>query len=399
MRLAGEDYDAAASVLIEIENDYLSLWGHYHLLVDRYERLQGKLTDPDLEWDSARGLGSAYTRTGQIEKGLRCFEHGLALARGQEGKGREASSLLSIGWVCGEMGDPGKAIEFEQQALSMYEELCDKSGEAIARGNLANDLADVGRSAEAIEQYVKAIALDKEVGGRKGECTDTHNLADFYSDLGAKAEASSLARDAQRLAGALGYRLIESAATSLLGNLLLREGRFADAIKAHDEACAIADNSNAVQIQMGARRELAWACLLAGDLPRADTVAKDAAKYRFPKEYASTLALGGVVALRQGDTAAASNAFDRALSEAEAQLAGTTRSYLSAYAKALALAGLALCRDSALATTVAKAYRDSRAISAAPGIIMDELQKLDALAVADSTGTLKPVRAAAAGEA
>jgi hypothetical protein len=45
------------------------------------------------------------------------------------------------------------------------------------------------------------------------------------------------------------------------------------------------------------------------------------------------------------------------------------------------------------------AYCDARAISAAPGITIDELRKLDALAVADSTGTLKPVRAAAAGEA
>ena len=53
------------------------------------------------------------------------------------------------------------------------------------------------------------------------------------------------------------------------------------------------------------------------------------------------------------------------------------------YTKALGLAGLALCRDASLAAAAAAAYRDARAISAAPGVIADALQDLDALAAAD----------------
>ena len=105
-----------------------------------------------------------------------------------------------------------------------------------------------------------------------------------------------------------------------------------------------------------------------------------------------------VVALRQEDTEATLNAFESALSEADTQLAGTARAYKEAYAKALALAGLALCRDAALAAAAAESYRAARAISAAPGIVADELELLDALAVADPAGTLTPVRAALANE-
>jgi tetratricopeptide (TPR) repeat protein len=399
LRLAGEDYNAAASVLSEIDSDYLNLWGHYHLLIDRYERLQGMLTDPDLELASMGGLGSAYIRTGQFEKGLCCLDHMRALARGQENKGWEAASLINIATIYGDLGERAKSIECYQQALSMYEELRDKLGQALARGGLGNRLADLGRSGEAIEQYEKAIALFKEGGDREGTCRDTYNLASEYAALGNTGEARRLAGDARQMARAFGYKLIESAATILVGNLWEREGRFQDSITAYEEACAIADEANAVQMQMMARSELAWACLSAGDVVRARTVGEDAAKYRYPAEYASTLALRGVVALRQGDTAAAGKAFESALSEAEIQLAGATRAYSSAYDKALALAGLALCRDVAHSTAAAEAYRDARAISATPGIIMDELRKLDILAVADSIGTLKPVRAAAAGEA
>jgi hypothetical protein len=87
------------------------------------------------------------------------------------------------------------------------------------------------------------------------------------------------------------------------------------------------------------------------------------------------------------------------LNEAQTLLAGEAKDFDSAYARALALAGLALCRDSALSTAAAEGYRAARAISAAPGIVTEVLRVLDALAVADSAGTLKPVRAAAAGEA
>lgn len=394
LRLIGEDYDAAANVLLEIDENYLSLWGHYRLLVDRYERLQSKLADPDLKFASAVSLGNAYTRIGQFEKALRCHEDALTLARAQNSKPYEAHALVGVGWCYADMGDHSKAIELYQQALAICQDLGDKSGEATARGNLANRFGDLGRSAEAIEQYERAIALHKAVGNREGECRDTYNLAFMYGHLGENVKATRLAGDAQQIARKMGYRLIESAATSLLADLMVREGRFEDAIREYDRAREIADDSNAVQMQMDARQNLARACLLAGDLPRAHIVAEEATMYRFPNGYPSTLVLGGVVALRQGDTAAASMAFDITLREADAQLAGTARAYSSAYAKALALAGLALCRDAGLSTAAAEAYRDARAISAAPGIVMDELQKLDALAVADPAGTLKAVRAA-----
>ncbi len=49
LRYAAGDYDAAAQVLTEIDFDYLLLWGHYRLMIDQHERLQGKLSDATLK--------------------------------------------------------------------------------------------------------------------------------------------------------------------------------------------------------------------------------------------------------------------------------------------------------------------------------------------------------------
>jgi len=398
MRVAGKDYDAAASVLIDIDYDYLDVWGHYRLLVDQYEQLQGKLNDPDLEWNSVTNLAASYERIGQFDKALPCREKALALAREHGNKQNEAGALLGLGAFYKDMADDAKSLDNYQQALAMYKDLGDSLNEALVLGALANRLSDLGRLEEAIEQYQKAIALHKMYGNQKSVCHDTYNMADSYKALGENTRTSELAEEARRLAQTLSYRLIESAATSLQADLMVREQRFEDAIKTYDEAIRLADEANAVQMQMVARRNLAWAHLLAGNLDRARAVAEDAAKYRYPVEYASTLSVNAVIALRQKDTTTACGAFEQTLSQAETQLANKASGFSSAYDKALALAGLALCRNAGLSTAAANAYRDARALSVAPGVIMEELQRLDQLVAADTAGTLTSVRAAAAGE-
>ena len=67
-------------------------------------------------------------------------------------------------------------------------------------------------------------------------------------------------------------------------------------------------------------------------------------------------------------------------------------------------AGLALLAASeadarSLAAEAAAAYRAARAITSAAGVTGRAVRLLDALAVADALGLLKPVRSTAAGEA
>ena len=64
LRCEGDDYDTAAAVLLEFDFDYLFLWGHYRLMSELHERLQGKITDPEFVQASAGNLGSAYFQDG-----------------------------------------------------------------------------------------------------------------------------------------------------------------------------------------------------------------------------------------------------------------------------------------------------------------------------------------------
>ena len=51
LRCAAGDYDTAATVLADIDFDYLRVWGHYRTLVDLHGRIHGRITDPTLNAD------------------------------------------------------------------------------------------------------------------------------------------------------------------------------------------------------------------------------------------------------------------------------------------------------------------------------------------------------------
>jgi len=101
---------------------------------------------------------------------------------------------------------------------------------------------------------------------------------------------------------------------------------------------------------------------------------------------------------RQGDTTAAQEAFAAAISQTDELLSYTAQNYTALDAKGLALCGLALCDGVNRTSAAIEAYRAARAINKDAGIVGRVLRLFSALAVADSAGVLKEVRAAAAGE-
>ncbi len=70
LRCVAEDYDTAASVLLEIDFDYLLLWGHFRLMIELHEKLKGKLQDVKTERVNFGYLGLAYNSIGQVHKAI-----------------------------------------------------------------------------------------------------------------------------------------------------------------------------------------------------------------------------------------------------------------------------------------------------------------------------------------
>jgi tetratricopeptide (TPR) repeat protein len=433
LRCQGEDYDTAVSVLLEIDFDYLLLWGHYALIVELHQRLQGKVTDPDLEQASTGNLGTALDSMGRYREAIARHEEALALARLRENPWGESTWLGGLGNSYFGLGEVRRAIGYHEQALTIARAISDRQAEEVHLGNLASCYYSLGDLRRAIGLHEQALVIDREIGYRQGEANELGSLGGCYASLGDLRRAIGLHEQALAIYRGVGDRQGEASQLGSLGSCYAGLGDLRRAIGLHEQALAIdrevgdrqgeaidltnlgdcdatrdlwepaiqryreairiADETGAVQSQSEARSALATAHLLQGELAAARQAAEAAQTLDYPINNANVAALSGVILLRQGEREPARAAFPQAVAQAEALLAHTSENYAALDTKALALGGLVLLGEVARLPEAIAAVQAARAVNRAAGVVRDAARLWDALAVADEAGTLASVRA------
>lgn len=286
-------------------------------------------------------------------------------------------------------------VELHRQLLG---NLRDPRLAAGSLGNLGLAYADLGQVEQAISHYQQALAIAREIGDRRGEGNRLGNLGNAYADLGQVEQSTQYIELALVNARGIGDKYGECIDSINMADLLVAQARFGDAIEWYRRAIQLADEIGSAQGQCEARLGQAIAHLLAGELPAAAAAARAASAVDYPSANHRVRAVLGVIALCQGDLAAARVAFDEAVAAAGSLLAHTPHLYAAQESKGLALCGLALLAEQPDLTAAVEAYRAARAATTAPGIVGRALRLFDALAVADEAGVLAPVRPVVAGE-
>jgi tetratricopeptide (TPR) repeat protein len=196
LRYAAQDYDTAANVLLEIDFDYLYRWGHYELLTEMHERLEGKLSDPDLRKRSLGNLGSAYSG----------------------------------------MGRNREAINYTKQALEIAREIGNRQSEGVWIGNLGNSYNSLGRYQEAISCYEQALEIAREIGRRRTEAFNLGNLGEIFSKQAEWSEAQQHLKLAIQIADEIEEHQVQREARMVLACGNLYAGDLLSARNAIDEA-------------------------------------------------------------------------------------------------------------------------------------------------------------------
>ena len=70
LRCDAGDYDTAATVLEDIDFNYLQVWGHYRTLVALHGRIHGRITDPDLNAAHLTNLGLCHYSLGDYRQAI-----------------------------------------------------------------------------------------------------------------------------------------------------------------------------------------------------------------------------------------------------------------------------------------------------------------------------------------
>jgi tetratricopeptide (TPR) repeat protein len=361
LRCTVGDCDTATSVLTEIDFDYLLLWGHYHLMIDLHERLQGKINDSTLASISTGNLGLAYWQIGQIQKSLQYTEQILSHARRNKNKKHESAALGNLGSAYYYLGDIQKAIKYYEQALEI-----DRSQEGDILGNLGEAHYSQGDAHKAIEFYKQALVIKREAGDHR----------------------------------------VESYLLEYTGHALLSLLDYERARQDYNQSIHISDDISFSDGQLNARWGLAQAYLFQNDLVSARATIEAALQFDVPMYNHNATTLYGIIALRQGERTTAQEAFTKSIAQADEILAKTPDYYSALDAKGLALCGRVLSgewkvgsereRDEVVAEAV-KTFKRAREIAPHAGVVKSVLRLFDELVKCDEEGILQDVRKAVEG--
>ena len=103
--------------------------------------------------------------------------------------GPHAVTLVMLGHAKHALGGVTEVLTYYQQALSIMQEVGDRSGIATTLNNIGVVYHDTGDVQQALTYYQQALSILKEVGDRSGESVTRYNIAMIYRAQGLLVEA------------------------------------------------------------------------------------------------------------------------------------------------------------------------------------------------------------------
>ena len=255
LRCEAGDYDTAATVLEDIETDYLQVWGHFRMLVELHGRIHGRIADPISNAVHLTAMGNCYYSLGEYRQAIDLHTQALAIARDIGDRRGEGGELGNLGICYYSLGEYRQAIDLHTQALAIARDIGDRRGEVADLGNLGNCHASLGEYQQAIHLHTQALAIARDIGDRQGEAADLGNLGNCHASLGEYQQAIDLHTQALAIARDTGNRQIEASELGNLGICHASLGEYRQAIDLHTQALAIARDIGDRQLE---GNELNW---------------------------------------------------------------------------------------------------------------------------------------------
>lgn len=193
------DGDEAARLILELDRDYLWEWDYKPLLGQCYSALAGLIREPRLEIQVARRQAWLKFFNGTDES-EREFRRLLAEARRHGFIKEEADALDDLAQAARRGGINYRlAIEYHQQALSLYRQIGDRRGEADALGGLGAILAPA-EPEQAIDTLLDAAEIQRELGNSGSLSFLTSMIGIAYETLGSLGQAMKNYEEAAQIA-------------------------------------------------------------------------------------------------------------------------------------------------------------------------------------------------------
>jgi tetratricopeptide (TPR) repeat protein len=257
--------------------------------------------------------GVSYQDAGERDQSRADFRRALDLFRIANDKPAQALSLQSLATLSHEEGRLADAIQKFDAALALIPRNEDPENYAHTLHNSAVPLRVLGRFDEAIARFYEAGQILHQYGDRDGEARALHGMATALKYAGEPQNAKVLLHAAIKLRSASGAKREQAISLFVLGQIERDAGHIGAAIALHDQAAALV---SAPHDRAQALLALGQDHLAAGNLAMARQMIGEILRLDLPATHrylGLALTENGILESRAGNTAAATDALDRAI--------------------------------------------------------------------------------------
>ena len=205
----------------------------------------------DLEALAYSCVGSAYSKLGDLRRGLECHMKSLDANSTTGDQSQKWKCLHNLGTTFTDLGDHANATKYFKESLTVATEIGNKVAIAESHGGLGVVFYKTRQYPESIFHNEKHLALAKEVHKKRSQAKACGNLGNVFLSKGNYYKARDLYQEQLRISKETGDRSTEGNALGALGNVYHCRGLTERAIESYEAQLSIANrlNDKAAQAQ------------------------------------------------------------------------------------------------------------------------------------------------------
>ena len=326
-----KDLLGQAEIYQQIGGLYSTL-GQYQEALDSYNQAlklwqaaQGNLSGTDLVYNFTQqagiltDIGSTYALGGfgDLAKALDFYNQALTLYQKAGYRPEEAAILYYISNTYNQLGEMEKALDALNQSLVLWRAMPNPNREAFTLSKIADIYISTGEPQKALDFYNQALDIQRRVNAPTEQARTLYSIAVVYSSLGDYQLSIDTHNQALEIFKSIGDRFWQIFTLNKIGGIYQQTKDYQKALEFHNQALELAKQNDNFLLQVIELGSIAVDYRSLKDYPKALDAANQilalSRQENNPSWEANAFGISGGVYLRAGDYQKALEAFEKAV--------------------------------------------------------------------------------------
>lgn len=200
------------------------------------------IPDPLLEGSFLLNIGRDYELIGKPDKALEYYEQALTIYKREQAQFRIGQVYINMGVIAYMKGNYGQSIEFNKEALIIFELLGDRAMTALSLQNIGYGHWLLGQNKKALDMYDRSMELRQTLNDQYGIGKLYLNRAKVFSTNGDIQATDLAAHKALEAAGLIDHKILKRDTYAFLYEFYRKRKEFESALVYHERLAEVKDS-------------------------------------------------------------------------------------------------------------------------------------------------------------